>query len=421
MPNKKANVVKLPFPELLYPYSPVAKPFPVPAITDICEGSTFHVTLNCALIGYIMGALEVWRWEDSFIGSDAEKKIAVGLMRDTMGVIAMAARNCDCDPDEIVRHRINPETGESEISADEGATWTTDPQSPYVQAVQVAPLPGADGDEKKCRAANNIIEEMKRLVEVYAGYIGVINGLADLMSAIIVEVAQMLFIAVGAGVLGDVLAPLLSKVFDTARMLSNTSTEAWNALFTENNWTTARCILVCHGHSNGRYTQADWTAIKADLLAQLGDGAQSCGRALESMVDFWALVGLNNAASVGSNLDTGCEDCPCGDCSNLDNWEIVFGSILFQEPGHLTINSADAGSGNQAVRIANYSQGLSGGCCTITWDNHSSAIQNQARYECGNPNAVVGAIPQGSCGYDFAWTNIFGVGFTLDITFSECP
>jgi hypothetical protein len=421
MPTKKQANINIPDPLLVRPYSIVTKPFPVPTITDICEGNQFRVLLPCALTPYILGALESWVWSDSFEGTPQEQEIAVGLFRDLQGVIAMASRNCDCDPDQIIRHRINPETGEVEQSTDDGATWTTDPQSPYVLATVVSPLPGADSPDKQCQAANNVIEEMQRLVEVYAGYIGVINGLADLMSAILVEVATMLFIAVGAGQLGDVLTPLLSKVFDTARMLSNTSVEAWNALFTENNWNTARCILVCNGHENGRYSQNDWQNIRDDLLAQLGSGAQSCGRALESMVWFWELTGLNNAASTGSNATTNCDDCACGDCSNLDNWQIVYGNVIFQEPGHLTINSGDAGSGNVAVRIANYSQGLSGGCCTITYDTHSAGIQNMARYECGSPDAIPGLIPQSTCGYDFAWTNIFGEGFTIDIYFVDCP
>ena len=421
MPNKKGTNIRIPDPLLLYPYSPVAKPFPVPPITEICEGHQFHATIPCELLPYIVGALEVWRWEDSFVGTLEDRRMACGLFGDLMGVLAMAARNCDCDPDEVIIHRINPETGQVETSQDDGATWTTDPQSPYVQAVQVAPLPGADGDTKQCQAANNIIDEMKRLVDVYAGYIGVINGIADLMSAIIVELATMLFIAVGAGQLGDVLSPLLSKVFDAARMLSNTSTEAWNALFTPTNWQTALCILVCNGHANGRYSQNDWANIKSDLLAQLGDGAQSCGRALEGMVDFWGLVGLNNAASVGENRNEDCGDCVCGDCSNLDNWTVVFGTIIFQEPGHLTINSGASGGGFVAVRIANYSQGLSGGCCQINHDTHSAGIQGQVRYECGSPNAITGTIPQGVCGYDFAWTNIFGENFTIDIYFTDCP
>jgi len=72
---------KLPFPELLYPYSPVAKPMPVPPVVDVCEGDLVCVQFSCSLVPYVLGLLEVYRYKDSFKGTDEEKTIAVGVMR----------------------------------------------------------------------------------------------------------------------------------------------------------------------------------------------------------------------------------------------------------------------------------------------------------------------------------------------------
>jgi len=421
MPTKKPINIKIDDPLLVKPYSPVYVPFPVPDITDVCDEPRAIVEFNCALIPYILGALEIWVWEDSFVGTLAQRNYAKGLFKDLQVVFGMAQKNCGCDDKVVTGTRINPETGQIEQSTDGGTTWQPTPNNPYSSAVSVPPLPGANGDTKKCKAANNIIDEMKRLTAVYGGYIGVLQTIFEIEKAIILEAATMLFIALGAEAIADALSTLISKAFDTAQALTHLSEAEWLAMFTEEKWDIARCILVCHGHDDGVYTQADWNAIRADMKEQLGATTYEMGASLETTVYIWGLVGLNNAAATGQDSTTGCDDCPCGNCSNLDNWTVVYGNVIFDEPGHWTINSGDAGSGNQAVRIANYAQGLSGGCCTISYDTHSAGIQNMARYECGSPDAVPGLIPQSICGYDFAWTNIFGVGFTIDIYFVECP
>ena len=412
---------QLPDPLLVTPYSIVKYPFPVPTITDICEGNQFRVSLPCALTPYILGALESWVWSDSFEGTPQQQEIAVGLFRDLQGVIAMASRNCDCDPDEVVKHRVNPDTGDLEQSTDDGATWKPDPASIYNRATQLPPLVGNDPDAKRCEAANNVIGAMKTIQVRWSGYIGTLNDFQDLLAHMLLDVLELLFIALEVDELLSINAQWAWKLYEEAKKFFRVTKAQYDAMFSVTVWDTVRCILLCEMNDSGQFNNASWARVKDRLPAECDFPPDSAGDTLAAMVDMMGLVGLNNAASIHEETQESCDGCACGDCSNLENWNVVYGSILFQEPGHLTINSGDAGSGNQAVRISNYTQGLSGGCCQISWDNHSSAITNQARYECGNANAIVGAIPQGSCGYDFAWTNVFGVGFTLDIYFLDCP
>jgi len=143
---KKKSRIKLLVPELLYPYSPVAKPMPPPPVESACDKPRVSVEFSCSLVPYLLGLLELYRYKDSFTGTDEQKTMAVGIMRQLMEQIAMSG--CGCDEDIVTLTRINPETGEVEISTDDGVTWTPDPESPYIQATIAVPLAGENGDVK---------------------------------------------------------------------------------------------------------------------------------------------------------------------------------------------------------------------------------------------------------------------------------
>lgn len=302
--------IKLPFPELLFPYSPVAKPMPVPPIQNVCEGGLVCVSFSCSLIPYLLGLLEVYRYRDSFKGTEEEKTIAVGVMRQLMEVLAMSG--CGCDDDVVKLTRINPDNGTVETSDNGGVTWTPDPKSPYVQAVQVPPLKGADGDSKRCSAANNVIDELKRLTAVYAGYIGVLETIFEFEKQIILEALQMLFIALDAEALAAEALPIVSKAFDQAQALVHLTVEEWDAMFTTEGWTTAQCILFCEGHASGIYNQGDWARIRQRFLGELGSGTYTMGASLAATLDQWTLIGLNNCAATGADISDNCGDCDCG-------------------------------------------------------------------------------------------------------------
>lgn len=307
---KKNAVIKLPFPELLFPYSPVAKPMPPPPIENVCDAPRVQVEFNCSLVPYLLGLLEVYRYKDSFTGTDEQKTIAVGVMRQLMEELAMAG--CGCD-EQVTIKRINPETGEVEISTDNGETWTTDPQSPYVLATIYKPLTGADGAVKRCEAANNVVEHLKDIQAAFSLKIGEINNVTDMLASIIVIAVGMLFLPLAGAALVALLSPLLTKLFEVARFLSGTTQAAYDALFTEENWTLTRCILYCNVGSDGTFSQGAWSTIQTEMKDQMGAGAQQAGANLAAMIDVWGVVGLNNAARIGSGAEGNCDDCPCDD------------------------------------------------------------------------------------------------------------
>jgi len=410
--------IKIPFPELLFPYSTVAKPMPVPPVQSVCEGDLVCVQFSCSLVPYLLGLLEVYRYKDSFKGTDEEKTIAVGVMRQLMEVLAMSG--CGCDDDKVIIHRINPDTGAYENSEDNGETWETSPDSPYVQATQAVPLGGVDGDAKRCQAANNVIYNMKILQAKYSGMIGTIEDIEKLIIGVLVEGAAMLFLPLIGDVLVALLSPLLLKVIETVQFMFSVTNEQYDALFTDDNWKVLQCILYCNGNGNGKYTDGDIQTIISQTKNQLGAGAQQAGANMASMIDFWSTVGTNNAARIGNGADDTCGDCNCGNCSNLDDWSVIYGTILEQSAGYMRLASTDAGSGNQAVRIANYS-GSGSDCCAVTYNIISGVANNQAYYPCGSGTPVFSVPPAETCMYDIGITNVFSAAMEIEFFFLDCP
>jgi hypothetical protein len=357
----KKSTVRLPFPELLYPYSPVAKPMPPPPISNVCEGETVCVSFSCSLVPYILGLLEVYRYKDSFTGTDEEKTIAVGVMRQLMEVFGMAC--CGDDSSVVKLHRINPDTGQLEISTDDGVTWTTDPQSPYVMSTMPKPLSGADGEVKRCEAANNVIEHMKDLQAKYSSYIGVLNDIGELIAAILVEAAGMLFLPLLGSALLTLLLPLAAKVWDTATLLLGTSQSAYDLLFTEENWTLVRCILFCHCQDNGKFTQGGWQAVINQIKSDVTLPDARAGANMAQMIEFWTLVGLNNAAQIGSGEEGNCDDCGCGNACVSADW-VVIGNVVEITSNTITIDAVfDAGYGANMIVYGSNTVGEF--CCTM--------------------------------------------------------
>lgn len=311
--SKKVSgrVINLPFPELLFPYSPVAKPMPPLEITNVCEGDRVCVSFSCSLVPYLLGLLEVYRYKDSFQGTDEQKYNSVGVMAQLMEVLAMAC--CGDDSSTVTIHRLNPVTGSPEISKDDGATWTSDPESPYNKAVLAPPPPILDTGDARCKAANNTIGEMRRLQAKYAGYLDSISDLEDFIVTVIVDLAAILLLPLLGEALVLILTPLIPKVLGVLRDIFSMTAAEYNALFTEEVWDKARCVVYCSTPDDLNYTQTDWQRIQQQLKGKLGASSTSAGASLASMVDFWGVIGLKNASRIGDGGDESCDACSCAD------------------------------------------------------------------------------------------------------------
>jgi len=79
-------------PEDIYNYTPVLRPMPVPGIGSICDEPLVTVTFSQALVPYLIGLLEIYRWPDRLEGTPEEVQTAVGVFQDL--IIALTEGSC---------------------------------------------------------------------------------------------------------------------------------------------------------------------------------------------------------------------------------------------------------------------------------------------------------------------------------------
>jgi hypothetical protein len=412
--------VKIRSPELVYPYSPTATPMPPIEIEDACQCPRVVVSFSDAYIPYILGALELYRWKDAFTGTDEQKTRTVGLFRDLMGVFAMASRDCGCDDGVTTIYRINPDTGKVEISTDGGDNWNVSPDDLSNISTQLPPLTGEDGDSKKCEAANNVIGALKEIQARWSGYIGVIESLTDFLAALLAEVIALLFVPQGNEGYEDIISRVIAKIYEVGKAIFNTTSEAYDAMFTQSVWDNALCIVVCNVQPDGTFTDAGWAEIRSRFESELNVGGNTAGSSLRCMVDVLGTIGLNNAASLHQQSQAPCDDCTCSNCSNLTEWQVIYGTISLQGPGHIRLQSTTTPGGQSACRLANYTSGNMPHCCFVTVDINSSPVTNTSYLPCGSGTPIDAFPPGGACCYDVSFSDAFNRPLTIDFYFTDC-
>jgi len=300
-------------------------------------------------------------------------------------------------------HRFN-EDGVYQSSLDGGETWFDDTENdPRNNATYYPPLDGEDGDEKRCEGAANAQEFFKQnLIDELA------SGLAyaEIYSTIIGIIAIL-----GITGIGVIIGVVTAAIFVAGVIVVQ-------AAFTSEVWETFRCILYCHIDDDASYNEVQWGDVKNDILSQFTGVVQII---LWNWVNALGFVGLTNSARSNMALGADCSDCACENCSNLNNWVLVYGTILEQSPGYLRIASTDAGSGNQSVRVRNLTSGEMPECCAVTYDIITGVATNQAYYPCGSPDPVFSVPPPETCMYDINITNVFSAAMEIEFFFTECP
>jgi len=313
-----------------------------------------------------------------------------------------------CDEGQL--HRFT-ESGIYQTSDDGGVTWHDDPDNdPRNDATAAPPLPGEASSAKKCAAADNV----RGLFEQYRDNLIAIVGATPSIIAIIAGI--LAFIGVIAGVSGVGVGIGVLFLTMAAEMIQIGGTGISGAItFTALN--DFRCLVFCRMNDDGELTYEAWQGLLSDIASTFSGFAETF---FYQTVNGMGYIGVNNAATVGDSTATDCDDCGCEDCSNLGNWEIIYGTLLEQSPGYMRLSSTDAGSGNQAVRLANY-HGGDGNCCAVTYNIISGVATNQAYYPCGSGSPVFSVPPPDTCMYDINVTNVFSAAMEIEFFFGECP
>jgi len=312
---------------------------------------------------------------------------------------------CCCDSNQVKEYRISPTDGTIEVSTDGGVTYEEDASSIYAMSIEPVPLAGDDGNVKRCEAANNVVDNLKDVQAGISAKLGLTYTLYDFAVAILVEICAIVLVGLTGGLtIIPLVVALIPKIIETARAIFGLSQAAYDGLFTETVWTTTRCIVYCNVQANGKFTAGGWSAIKTQLAAQLGSGSAQAGSNLASMVDVWALTGLNHAAAYGAGSEGNCDDCPCGSCdfSAWEQWEN--GVVLEQDETHIKIQAVfGSGQWNAGIRNVN----INDCCCNVEF-----AVGE------GELITVIGYVPCGMSNDDqsnmlFAYSGQLANGFAL--------
>lgn len=262
-----------------------------------------------------------WNWERD---TGKNGRLAAAVWRDIVQCIReemdMAGCGCGSDKGTPTNQRYTDD-GHLEVSYDGGETWESgDAIDPRFNSPIFTDIPGADGDAKRCQAANSamaVIEQAKSdasaLLAAGASVAGLVAGIVGLLASTGIGVVA----AVVVGIMGAILVAVASggqAVFD-----GSFTTLVWDELF---------CSLFCNMEEDGSFTEAGWQAVVADAATGTSYPANEW---LSYIIKTMSPVGLTNAARSGYVGTRDCDSCGCDDewCYLFDfslgdgDWSVV--------------------------------------------------------------------------------------------------
>jgi len=389
-----------------------------PIILDPADTTAKRYCLTAPQVEALLGIIEPMAWTTRWI-SASETAIdtdQIEAFRDDIRKRLM--EDCCCDnTTQIVLHRVNPDTGIMEISVDGGDTWTSDPQDPRVTGVALPPPVPAGVAADKCAAAGSITEQFRTYVDeiiaqktAEALFLDFLLAIAAILIAILAAPVYALF--------PTVLAPLLTFVFSQ-------SAAAITAAMTTDEYQKFLCAMFCNLQDDGSFTSSGLASARSDALADMTSGIPTA--LAKSFINGLSLIGMNNAAALGTPSALTCETCDCDvGCSNFEvgNYGAnpAFGTFLgFFDGKERYQSEAFSGSENILTLITPDAAV----CCFLsTIEIVSGSITGSAQnfIFCNDPQ-VAGSVnagdPSSKC------INYLGIdspaAFVIDITWLDCP
>lgn len=314
-------------------YAPRLKPTTIP-IARWNEEPLLCLKVNDEWVSHLLGVLVALDQGDTWLGTQAE----IDDARQQVNEIMLAFME-DCNPmdnccPEPNRTRYTSD-GKYEVSYDGGMTWVDGSDfDPRYTSPQFPPIPGANGDAKKCSAANSVLVQIKDKVETWEGMLATAGSLAEFgLSAVTALVAGILG---GPGVAAFVFGVCITII----KTCWDAGEEAYSAAFTESVFDDLLCIVYCHVASDGTFSDEAIAAILADC----GTHFDSIPRdAFRSAFTGWGVIGTTNAAALGGGGED-CDDCDCGDgCDNdwivYPNTPNYFGVMVEQTSTYMIVRT----------------------------------------------------------------------------------
>lgn len=386
-------------------------------IVSPSDVSECEYCLTVPQVEALLAIVEPMAWPTRWFSETDETidKDAIEAFRDDIRKRLMMS--C-CGNDRMLR--VTQE-GVVQASYDGGDTWVDSPQDDPRSFVPIAaPIPGDDGDEKRCAAANSATAYLKQ--EQLAVLAAKENNakLSDI-AAIIIGFLLLLGIIASGGlfaVLGATLAVLATNIDATA----------FAAAFTADTWQALACIIYNRSDSAGNISRDNWVLVKADIAGQIGGTA---GNWLVAAVNQIGFIGLQNAEHLGLANDPEIDCGSCSSCVIVDNWHL---GAVWDGSGYITgrgnvietgncyaiIESQDRGDGVQAVYAVSDGDSIHCANATLTEVVSGSITSGQTvKIACGTSRVYTNYAS------DIGWSNVNALGqlsttaFTVRIDFGS--
>ena len=384
-------------------------------LPDTLEGEqSFCITIpgglsNKLVLIDLLGTAALWfNWQRT---EGTEAKQTADAWRDLLNLPEL---NMCCCNDQIVLHRVG-ENGALEISTDDGATWTPDPDDPRINGTSAPNTVPGTGTGKRCNAATNAINNFKDAQASFGVSLTTTTSVLGLAAAIAGEIIVLLL---SAGTLAEVLVPLL---ITTATTLFGVLEVDYNAEFTEAVWDTLLCDLFCTIGTDGQFTEAQLIELQALVDT---DFSGNVALTFQSILTGWGTIGLNNACIIGTAATADCSECDCiPPCERPEDFFFLGTptNVTYNMDGSITVrvDSEDNGAGTQAV---NWGDAVAGSeCCCLTAFSVISGSGGVPQFTFKDCSSVISSgdtfAPGDMLGINYFQDFALSTPFTVDITF----
>lgn len=309
-----------------------------------------------------------------------------------------------CDDNLPIQYRYSS-SGVLERSLNAGGNWTAAPEyDPRVYSPQFPPMPGADGDDKKCIAATGAAALVKEQVGDQITGDMTRYTLSQLITDWVKTMIQ------SSNPFQALLTVIVNQIF--ALVLS-----ALVPALTETVYDTFKCILYCDIGDDATVNDAQWTQIRADITDQIGGIA---GIFLEHLIYLLGTTGTSNLLRSGGAAEGDCTACSCPVPCGTD-WHVrpditAYTEIIDVGDDYITV-SAHGIIGSNYYGIVE--SGAIDTCCTFDhFEILSGSIELWAWMECGTETVSTG-LPTGHCMHQLGPQS--SVPFIVKLFFVDCP
>ena len=307
-------------PLLMKNYTPVLHPMPALTITEYDQCPAVCVRFSKELVPYLLGLLEIYRWEDKFSGTPEEVANSLGVIQDFVAAL-MEACVCCCDdgkPKIPEQYRYTP-TGRLEVSYDGGETWEDGSAFDQRNQVVVVPPPAVPPDDAKCNYAENISDKVKESVDKLVVQI---NGGASVVAA----APALLAVWIALGGPANPLASLMVIVYGIISAVIGLINADLTGTFDSTWWSDFKCYWYCVIAEDGTVTDANIQAVKNKVIERLSSPTNPLAiQVITSMIDGMGAKMLTNAARMGDSiLSSDCSGCDCGCADGCSTTETFY-------------------------------------------------------------------------------------------------